>query len=219
MPTYPGDASITIRESSATYLLTCANEGRFTPRWTNLDTSPDKISDDKDLSMALRAHYLSLNGKWYHYLRLRGLIRVDFVQFRAHRNKFADIRKRPDMPQTDNPDYEFKSDLVPPVGSNYLIHLLNHPQDSEQERIAYERFPKRRSKLTAGECGWGIELVETFLADRVWALLMLLFGVGSGVFATVWAVREHDVQGAFGIAAWVCGLATLLVGWLEVCLG
>lgn len=141
------------------------------------------------------------------------------MRFRAHRNKFADIQKRPDMPKTDDDDYEFKPDLVPPLGGNYLIHLLKHPQDYEQERIAYERIPKRRSKLPAGECGWGIELVETLLVDRVWAVLLLLFGVGSGVFATVWAVTEHDIEGAFGIASWVCGFATLLIGWLQACLG
>lgn len=179
----------------------------------------DRIANDKDLATALRTHYLSLNNKWYNFLRLRGLTKIDFVRFQAHKNRFADIRKRPDMPDASDRDYAFKPDLVPPVGSNYLIHLLNHPQDYEDECIAYERMPKRTSRLMAGECGWGIELVETLLPEMVWALVLGIFGFGSLIFGAVWAARKHDVQGAFGVAAWVCGLAVLVVAWLQACLG
>lgn len=124
------------------------------------------------------------------------------------------------MPPTTNRSYTFLPDLIPPVGSTYLLHLLHHPQDYENEHIAYDRMPKLVSgRLGPGDCGWGVELVETFLADRVWGIVLVVFGLGSLVFGSVWAATKRDLQGAFGIAAWVCGLAVLLTGWLQACLG
>ena len=35
------------------------------------------------------------------------------------------------------------SDLLPPVGERYLMHLFHHPEDNEDELITYERLPKK----------------------------------------------------------------------------
>lgn len=67
--------------------------------------------------------------------------------------------------------------------------------------------------------GWGIHLVEGFLAQRVWTVIMSIFGLASTAFAVMWTVKKDDVQGAFGVAQWVLGIAALVVGglqaWLE----
>lgn len=109
-------------------------------------------------------------------------------------------------------------DLMPPVGSKYLLHLFMHPEDYDEEQVTYKRSPKRRERLQFG-MGWGINLVEGFQAQKVWAFIMACFGVGSGVFAILWTVRENDVQGAFGVAGWIVTLAVLVLGalqaWLE----
>lgn len=67
--------------------------------------------------------------------------------------------------------------------------------------------------------GWGVHLVEGFLAQRVWLLVMAICGLSSVVFAVMWTIKKDDVQGAFGVAQWVLGLAVLLTGavqaWLE----
>ena len=55
--------SITVPDRNPPYLLTCANEGKFTPKVTHLDMGADRIANDKDLALALRAHYASLNNK------------------------------------------------------------------------------------------------------------------------------------------------------------
>ena len=103
---------------------------------------------------------------------------------------------------------------MPPVGSTYLLHLFKHPSDYDGELITYLRAPKRRERLETG-MGWGINLVEGFLAQKVWAFVMLAFGVGSAVFAITWTVRKGDVQGAFGVAGWVVGMAGMVVGGLQ----
>ncbi|KAH7032355.1 hypothetical protein B0J12DRAFT_582656 [Macrophomina phaseolina] len=204
----------------ARWLLTCADEGQFTTKLSHVDVTETRIRSDRDLAMAVRALYAHVNRAWWRVLRLRGLVSVDFVQFEVHRNRVVDVRKAPDMPPKGQ-GYDFEPhDLVPPVGRQYLLHLLAHPEDYDNEFITYARAPKKRSTRLDVGVGWGIQLVEGFLADRVWMLVMGVFVVGSSIFAVVWACkREGDVQGAFGVASWLLTLAVLMVGWAQAALG
>jgi hypothetical protein len=140
-------------------------------------------------------------------------------KFELHRSRIVDIRKCPDIPERTDIDYDFiPSDLIPPVGEQYLMHLFHHPEHYDDEIITYLRIPKKRgNKLRVGESadigvGWGIHLVEGFLAYKIWTLFTSLFVLVSLIFAVTWAVRKGDVQGAFGVAAYVCALATLVIG-------
>ncbi|KAK3720160.1 hypothetical protein LTR37_003984 [Vermiconidia calcicola] len=197
------------------WLLTCTNEDRYTPKLAHLDMAPHKITSDKILALALREHYYHVNKKWWRSLRVRGLTTIEFVQFEVHQNRFTDIRKCPDMPPLPTCDYYFEpGDLMPPVGSQYLMHLFRHPQDYDTELITYLRAPKRNGRLHMG-VGWGINLVEGFLADRVWMVVSAFFALGSLAFVVAWACTQHDIQGASGIAAWILALSTLTFGWLQ----
>jgi hypothetical protein len=217
------------------WLLTCANEGRLTPKIVHLDVNAGRIRSDKDLALVLREHYEQLNRRWFNWARLRSLATIEFVQFEVHRNRFADIRATPSMPPVSTPSasspsstkkslspsqqpYTFEPiELLPPVGSTYLLHLFKHPSDYDGELITYLRSPKRRERLDCG-MGWGINLVEGFVAQRVWTVALLL-GVGSGMFATLYTLKFGDIQGAFGVAAWMLSIGGLVMGglqaWLE----
>lgn len=201
-----------------TWLLTCANEGRFTTKLVHLSMDRSRIRSDKDLALTLREHYEQLNRSWFRRLiRTRGLTSISFVQFEVHRNRFADIRKTPDMPPVSltKSEYDFApEDLLPPVGQNYLLHLFKHPEDYDGEEIFFRRAPKRRGRLDVG-VGWGIHLVEGFLASRVWTMVICFFAFGSLIFAVVWMAVMKDVQGAFGVAAWMTTLAGLSVAWAQ----
>ncbi len=63
--------------------------------------------------------------------------------------------------------------------------------------------------------GWGIHLVEGWIASRVWLLVLSLFVTASLVFGVCWAVFEHDLQGAFGVAAYMVTLLGLVAGTLQ----
>ena len=215
MPLYPQY----INMPEPPWLLTCANEDRFAPKLAHLDMAKDRIRSDKDLAMSLRYHYFNVNKKWWRPLRLRGLTTIEFVQFELHQNRFADIRKCPDMPPKPTSDYDFvPSDLLPPVGSQYLLHLFKHPEDYDGELITYQRVPKKNGRLKMG-VGYGINLVEGFLADRVWMLVTAFFAFGSLIFAVTWACKTHSIQGAYAVAAWMVSLAALAVGWLQAYIG
>ncbi|KAH7556370.1 hypothetical protein BM1_05804 [Bipolaris maydis] len=218
------------------WLLTCANEGRLTPKIVHLDVNEGRIRSDKDLALSLREHYDQLHRRWYNWTRLRGLTTIEFVQFEVHRNRFADIRAAPSMPPksatssvstagsseksqgASQHPYTFEpNDLLPPVGSTYLLHLFKHPNDYDGELVTYLRSPKRRQRLEFG-MGWGVHLVEGFLAQRVWAFIVGICGLSSAVFAVLWAIMKEDVQGAFGVAQWILGIAVLMVGGIQACL-
>lgn len=131
----------------------------------------------------------------------------------------VDIRKCLDILAKTNNEYSFLlSDLIPPVGERYLMHLFHHPEDYEDELITYERLPKKRGmKLRVGQradvgIGWGIHLVEDFLAYKIWSFFTSFFVVVSLIFGIVWAARKGDVQGAFGVAAYISALSTMIIG-------
>ncbi|KAF7195595.1 hypothetical protein HII31_03189 [Pseudocercospora fuligena] len=184
------------------WLLTCANEDQHSPKMAHLDMSAHKIKSDRDLAIELRSHYSFINRRWWQrFLKLRGLSTITFVQFECHQNRFADIRKTPDMPPNGKIDYSFEpGDLIPPVGSQYLLHLFKHPEEYDGEMIAYLRVPKKNGRLALG-VGWGVHLVEGFMPNRVWMCVNLFFAFG-----------------AFGVAQWICSLAFFAGGWVQACL-
>ena len=94
------------------------------------------------------------------------------------------------------------------MGSTYLVHLFQHPEDYQNEQITYLRVPKKNSMLDQG-VGWGISLYEGFSSDRVAVFLMIAFVLSSLIFAIAWIILKKDVQGAFSVAQWTCTLAGL----------
>ena len=133
------------------YILTCANEARDTIKLTHVGLSRQDISNDSDLAFVLKAHWSWLNKMWYRFFRFKGLISIEFVKFYLYTNRFADIQDCPTVPliaSTSNSlqlqgnhlsvtsprnidlTYKFlRTDLLPPLGLNYLLHLLKHPDE------------------------------------------------------------------------------------------
>lgn len=148
---------------------------------------------------------------------------TETAQFELHPRDLVDIRKVPDMPLERRKDeYLYQAcDLLPPVGENLMTHLFHHPHDANEKAITFWRSPKKRRQRLAvcpqasTNLGWGIHLVEGYAMTRVWSLAYGMFLIGSMVFAIAWSVLEHDVQGAFAIAAYVVALVGLGVGTLQ----
>lgn len=125
-------------------------------------------------------------------------------------------------PETKRDEYLYQPyDLLPPVGGELMAHLFNHPEHANDISITCLRTPKKRkSKLTVcprqgTSVGWGIQLVEGWVPFRVWMLVLFLFVLGSLVFGICWTVLEHDIQGAFAVAAYMVTLMGLVVGTVQ----
>ena len=119
-------------------------------------------------------------------------------------------------PFTEGGDYEFeRCELVPPVGSTYLMHLFKHPHEYDGETVTYSRIPKRRSQIKEFGPGWGIHLVEGYVAERVYLALIILSTLGSVVFVTVWVVQGGDIQSAFSVASFIMAPVTLVFMYIQ----
>lgn len=81
-----------------------------------------------------------------------------------------------------------------------------------------EHIPKRRNQALGfqsdkidGNTGWGLHFVESLngsLAVSVLFVISLVLGI---VFAVCWSIYKKDVQGAFGVSAYVTSVMTLAV--------
>jgi len=137
----------------------------------------------------------------------------------------VDIRKEDDVPPPEDIEYRYTPappELIPPVGSNYLMHIFQHPECAEQEPICLSRFPKKvKEKLRCDhgtQPGWGLEFIEGWDEKKIWIICFIIFGVGSLMIGVLWAVFEHSIQDAFAIAAYMVAFATVSVGSMQALL-
>ncbi|KAL8626868.1 hypothetical protein Q9189_007437 [Teloschistes chrysophthalmus] len=213
-------SATTVSEQESKWLLVCARAWRRPTSLIHLNVC--STSSDQQLFTELRRSYLQTKA-WYHRFTLKAVQSIRFVQFELHPRDLVDIRKVPDMPSERRKDeYVYQAcDLLPPVGENLMTHLFHHPHEANEKAITFLRSPKKRKQRLAvcpqagTNLGWGIHLIEGYAMTRVWSLAFVMFLVSSMVFAIAWSVLEHDVQGAFAIAAYVVALVGLGVGTLQ----
>ncbi|KAI4185198.1 MAG: hypothetical protein LQ346_005961 [Caloplaca aetnensis] len=135
----------------------------------------------------------------------------------------VDVRKVPDMPpESRKEEYLYQTcDLLPPIGENLMTHLFHHPHEANEKAITFIRSPKKRKQRLVvcpqmgTSLGWGIHLVEGWAWTKIWLLSLTLMLLSSLVFAISWSVLKHDLQGAFGVAAYFVALVALGIGTVQ----
>lgn len=137
---------------------------------------------------------------------------IHFVQFDIHRTEVASIRSNPALPPEDlTGQYQYDpmpAQLVPPVGSNMLVHFFENPTHASVLPDLYRRIPKKIAtkltpcQVTGMSVGWGIQIVE-----GVDTFMFFLCGCACFVVcllvAVVWSVSKQDVQGGFGMGGFL----------------
>lgn len=123
------------------------------------------------LFAALNKQYKAL--KRFTWLSLRTLDSINFVYFEAYRSRLVDVRKRDALPAPEDPEYRYTPtppELIPPIGSHSLVHLLENPTCAELEPLCLSRFPKKlKEQLTfvkGMKPGWGLQIVSRFVLFR-----------------------------------------------------
>lgn len=145
-------------------------------------------------------------------------------KFELHRRDLVDVRKRDDIPPFSRSDeYRYTpmpAELIPPIGKNFLMHMYSHPEDAGDDTYCLARLPKRLKEplqLPKGfdtQLGWGIEYVEGLHWQKVFAsgvvvcLLSLILGV-------TWSVLRQDVQGGFGVSAYMMTFLACAIGLVQ----
>lgn len=101
-----------------------------------------------------------------------------------------------------------------------MLHLFqDYPSVSDVNSNFYlQRIPRRKIEPIAFNAnslsenlGWGLHFVEglnTSLAVTVMFILSSVLGI---IFALCWTILEKDIEGAFGVAAYITSVMTLAV--------
>ncbi|KAL9579637.1 MAG: hypothetical protein Q9212_004992 [Teloschistes hypoglaucus] len=192
-------SATTICEQESKWLLVCARAWRRPTSLIHLNVC--STSSDQQLFTELRRSYLQTKA-WYHRFSLKVVQSIRFVQ----------AERRIPLPSLR---------LAPTRRRDLMTHLFHHPHEANEKAITFLRSPKKRKQRLAvcpqagTNLGWGIHLVEGYAMTRVWSLASGMFLISSMVFAIAWSVLEHDIQGAFAIAAYVVALVGLGVGTLQ----
>lgn len=100
------------------------------------------------------------------------------------------------------------------------MHMYHHPDDAGDGTFCLTRFPKKtREQLQVPKCGeaqagWGIHYVEGLNWQKVYAAGMVVCLL-SLVFGLAWSILRNDVQGGFGVSAYMLAFLACTVGLLQ----
>ena len=139
-------------------------------------------------------------------------------KFTVRPKSYIDCIERDRLPpSTKKTEYEWKeTKTLPPIGSRWLMHLFDCPEDASDDIACIEHFPKKiqgRLEFAHGgeNKGWGLYLEEG-PELIVFVLALSALGVlGSLVFGTWWNVQMQDIQGAWGVASWIVGAVGMIL--------
>ena len=102
----------------------------------------------------------------------------------------------------------------PPMPSHIFLHYLNSSRDYPRS-IWSGRLPKKlnESILQSNEplpIGWGILIIEGSNKRAVlWITVVIVI---LSIFASItWTVMKQDIQGGFGLGAWMVSLPSVLI--------
>lgn len=210
--------SLTVAVQNARYLLFCteSNDGRRkVPTFQHIDMCSTK--SDQELFTSLRKLYSGGRSKltqWTSYLQA-----IHFLEFEVRPKSYIDCLEYPRIPPPEKREVEYEWDpevtlTLPPIGSNWMMHIFDCPEDASDSQICVTRFPKKlRDRLEFGrdERGWGIYFEDS----RHWGIIVVCITIvgffGSLAFGIYWNVVMKDIQGAWGVAGWMVAAIGLLL--------
>lgn len=210
------------------YLLLCLCESRRVTTMRAHQPAVHSIESDTSLFRMLQAYYSETRRRWWSWLLLWDLKRINFVQFEMYDKSLVDIRALHAIP----PDhfsasycYE-RSTLKPPIGSNLLMHFFYHPEDASAITPCFRKIPKKRKEklsvcpVNGVSPGWGLCFCEGWSWRKILAWCCLIVVLASiGVCVLYWKF-EHKIQdavalGTFMLACFGIGVSTLQA-WLII---
>jgi hypothetical protein len=225
------------------YLLLCIPFMRWATKLCQVEIC--QIKSDYDYFRLLRWYYGSKRGSFLSFLQLKKVNALHFAkactcppdpalrdqvcsdtqQFELYRDDFVDVRIVPSIPPTwvGGVEYSYNlssSDVIPPIGPNLLLHFFEHPDHASVRPSLFSKIPKKkRSKLVpcpvnGSSAGWGILIVEGFNWNTFFLYSILGFLL-CATFGTTWAILKNDVQGGFGISAYLLAFGIFIGGFVH----
>ena len=213
--------SSAIRENL--FLLMCIPYRKHGTRLVHMDLA--ELVSDETLFRKLRHEYQSIRGHWASYFSLWKMAEIQFVKFGLHKHQLIDIKEKNDLPPASlKNEYRYQpipAETIPPIGTNYLMHLYEHPDHADDGPFCLERIPKKvREQLrlsphqAPGLLGWGVYFAEGFNWPKFWVFGSVLLSL-SVLFGLCWSTLRQDIQGGFGITACMMVAVTFTTGVVQ----
>ena len=202
------------------FIELCVNTGEFQRQLAEIDISD--VSSDGQLFDRIRERYREVRSFRTKYILLKP-VDIHFVQFSVEDRHRVGILDKPmaipSQAEMATEGYGYRPcplRPLPPIPANIFLHHLLKP--TEHRRLLWgNRIPQKlhRSILQAQSSedliiGWGVHIIEGL--NKI-TLYSSAFGVMlvSGIVSVAWAVARDDVQGGFGIGAWLASMLGVVV--------
>ena len=207
---------------SKRFLELCVNTGEFQKQLTEIDVS--SVASDGQLFRLIRQRYDEVRRFRVNYFLLRP-VDVHFVQFSVEDRHRVGICATPmaipseaDMKTRGYVYNPYPLDPPIPIPTETFLHYLSKPDP--HERLSWgKRMPQKLdSSILQMQSpphnelviGWGLHIIEAL--DKVTVLMCALAGlIVSGVVAMAWSIARDDVQGGFGMGAWVTSVLAIVL--------
>jgi hypothetical protein len=215
----PTQASGTPRQPTKRFIELCVNTGEFQRQLAEIDVSD--VSSDAQLFDRIREHYREVRSFRTKYFLLKP-VDVHFVQFSVEDRYRVGILDKPmaipTQAEMDAEGYAYHPCPLkpPPIPANIFLHHLSNP--GPHRRLLWgNRIPQKLHgsilQVQAGDrlvVGWGVHIIEGL--NKTTVLLCTLAGLlVSGIVSVAWAIARDDVQGGFGIGAWLASVQAVVV--------
>jgi hypothetical protein len=193
----------------------------------------DGITTDPQILSFMRQQYIRHRGRTLNILSLKRVKEVCFVKFWLPMGGCVDVRQHDRycvtcccMPPQDKVEpsstAEYKCcpippKTLPPIPPEYLAMLLYHPSEAhEDDTWILNQLPKRICGLLQGAPGepaqgWGVYYREGWDRELITLAIFLILVLATLLFGVLWSKYKFDVQGAFGVSAWVATLGGILI--------
>ena len=100
--------------------------------------------------------------------------------------------------------------------------MLASPNEvDETDDWILQQLPKRICGKLQGQAGqpaegWGVYYQEGWDRDLISVMIFSVFLVASVLFGALWSVFKFDIQGAFGIAAYMVAVCAALISLIAM---
>lgn len=233
----PAEATVTTQKSGSRqnlHLMACMH--RDQKRKIVKQDPIEDVTTDRELLYFMRQQHVSHRGRVLGRLSLKSVKGIYLVKFWLPMGGSVDVRHHsecstpcdcipPPAKVEPSATAEYRCSPVPPkvwppIPPRYLTMLFYNPTEvHEDDTWVLDQLPKRicgRLQGAPGQPaeGWGIYYQEGWDKKLIVLIVFLIFVLASLLFGVLWSVYQFDVQGAFGVSAWVATLGGILIALL-----
>lgn len=227
----------TISQPPILHLLACMHHNRF--RKVLYQDRIETIDTDRALLCFMRQQYQRHRGHLLRFISLKSVQGIFFIKFRLPLGGSVDVRHHdpccvsaitqsgcecipPKEKVEPSPTAEYRCvpgppATYPPVPPEYLRSIFTCPNDvDEKDTWILNQLPKRICGQLQGQIGqpadgWGIYYAEGFDGELIAWFAFMIFTLGSLLFGVLWWKLHFDLQGAFGVSAYMATLCTMII--------